>query len=209
MGDSGTVNSFLKPRLRIRRATLQEFDRQNASQSQQFASPDTLQLLNRRRADLVADDHRISLDAATGITDALFDDYFFQLTAVLQCARLRLDDDLRRFLRRVLNPNERSFNFLTKLPVWSPGRQRNEIARLVDAITDRATSLQELMAEYFKFFGHLPLAAFAGAGAVVSKWGLKGELPKSPWDEMWSWVRHNGSPLTLYHACKFLFRIPA
>jgi hypothetical protein len=194
---------FLNPDSRVRRAALDEFDRQNASH-EQFVSPDTFRLINECRADLIADKQNESLEASIVVTDALRDDYFFQIEGVRQCAALRLDHDLRQFLRRVLRPAEPSFQFLLKLPVWGPSRQRAEIERLVEHLTDAAESAQGLMADYFRLFGHLPLTGPASAGAVVAKWMAKHGSTDDLWSAIWAWARSNGSPLGLYHACQVL-----
>ena len=198
---------LLNPELRLRRAAIAELDRQIIQHSKNhrlFLNPQTRQRIDELRETVSSDDIRESLTASIEINDLLVDDYFYQLAGVRQCNELRLDNELPELLNRILAPNQRTIQFLLQLPVWSPSRQQPDIERFRNRIIEEMSSLDEVLREYFRLFGHLPLAGNNSATGVVASWIEKHGLPDDPWELIWNWANINGSPLACYHACQLI-----
>lgn len=203
---------LLNPELRLRRAALAELDRQLAQHSEKqslFLSPQTQQRIAELREEVSSEDIQESLAASIEVNDLLEDDYFYQLAGVRQCVQLRLDSELPALFSRVLAPNERTIQFLLQLPIWSPQRQQADIKQLRDRIVEESSSLHEVLREYFRLFGHLPLAGDYSAAGVVASWIERHNLPDDPWNLIWDWANKNGSPLACYHACQLLCQTPS
>lgn len=199
----GLETILLHPEKRVRTAALNELARQSKT-IERFLSPDTESRLNELGEVIIADNTPEALSSTVEIADRLNDDYFYHLEGVRQCAQLKIFDELPHFLFRVLAPNERTLQFLMQLPVWSPNRQGKAIEQMLTGIVEAAATIDELLDEYFRLFGHLPLAGQNSAGAVVGAWKSGHELQGDPWRQVWDWADKNRSPLARYHACQLL-----
>lgn len=198
---------FLNPDRRVRRAAIAELERQ-IQQPEPLLSPQTRTRFDELRDAILKNDLHDSLGASVELYDSLQNDYFYQSAALSQCASLRIDEDLSVHLQALLAPNEVTMQFLVGLPVWSAERQDADIQAMCRDILQSATSLHDLLSEYFRLFGHLPLAGRTSAAGVVAGWREKYGDPKAPWQTVWAWVKENGSPLASYHACQVLCHTP-
>ena len=202
---------LLNPESRLRNAAIAELDRQVATHSKTglFLSPSTRLRLDTLREVISGDGLRDSLSASIEIADLLRDDFFYQLAGIRQCVDLQLDSELPDLFTQVLAPSDRTIRFLLELPVWSPQRQEEAIEKLRSDIIECATDFGELLRQYYRLFGHLPLAEMNSAAGVVSEWVDLHGLPDDPWEVIWDWANGNGSPLACYHACQLLCRNPS
>lgn len=195
------VTLLLSLDVRFRQGALQELDRQ-VQLCDPFLSPDTWRKTETLRP-AITQQKMSGLSAAVELSDAWKGDYFYNLTGCGQSARLELEGQLREYLGNLLHPTEVMVQFLLRLPVWSPSRQRGELtARLAQVVASQ--SLSDFLDKYFCFFGHLPLAGEFSAASAFTAW-----LEQHPWQTaypatVWSWARQNGSPLATYHACQLL-----
>ena len=198
---------FLNPDRRVRQAAVAELERQ-LGRHPPFLGPQTRIRFEDLRESVLSYDVQDSLGATVELHDCLRNDYFYQRAALRQCADVRADEELCGYLRGLLVPNEVAMQFLAGLPVWSPERQDADIQAMRRDMVQSAASLQDLLCEYFRLFGHLPLAGSTSAAGVVAGWREKHGDPADPWDRIWSWVKDNGSLLASYHACQVLCHVP-
>lgn len=202
---------LLNPDLRMRLAALNEIDRQTAFHAEigcPFLSPNTRRRIDELRGTVSSEDLRDSLDASVEVNDLLEDDYFYLLAGIRQSSKLLLHDMLGDLFNRALSPSESSLHFLLSLPIWSPARQKHDIDQTLNRLALSANSLTNVLTEYFRRFGHLPLAGESSIAGAVALWANKHTLPSNTCDVVWAWANENGGPLARYHACQLLFSNP-
>lgn len=202
---------FINPEIRIRSAALSELDHQDLQYDKHglFMSPQSKQHINELRATVLLNDLQESLSASIEINDILEDDFFFQLAGLRQSLQFRLINELPNLLKRLLAPTQRTIQFLEDLPIWSPQRQQAEIELHRNRIVENIDTFSKALCEYYRLFGHLPLAGSFSAAGVIGSWVSNHKLPENPWEQIWDWANKNGSPLACYHACQLLCHNPS
>ncbi|MEQ8637929.1 tetratricopeptide repeat protein [Gimesia maris] len=203
--------AILTPDLRLRKAGLAELDRQmivHTNRKFLFLSPQTKIEIDKNRDDLLSDDTQKCLTASIKTSDLLEEDFFYQMAGFKQSLLFNLGTEVSTLLKRLLTPSEETIQFLRELPIWSPLRQHSEIEELLIRIIEKSSTLSEVLSEYFRLFGHIPLTGKISAGGVVAAWADKHGLPEDPGKLVLDWVSKNSSPLVRYHACQILCHNP-
>lgn len=202
---------FINPEIRIRSAALSELDHQDLQYDKHglFMSPQSKQRINELRSTVLLNDLQESLSASIEINDILEDDFFFQLAGLRQSLQFRLINELPDLIKLLLEPTQRTIQFLEDLPIWSPLRQQAEIEHHRNHIVERIDTFPKALCEYYRLFGHLPLAGSFSAAGVIGSWVSNHQLPENPWEQIWDWANLNGSPLASYHACQLLCQNPS
>jgi hypothetical protein len=198
---------LLDPDLRVRQAAFAEL-RRLMDESPQLLCPETRSRVAVLSEAAIKDNTEEAFSSSIEVADLLDTDFMYQLTGFRECTALKLDDSIRPFLQRLLNPEIKSIQFLLALPVWSPSRQQDVVESLITRIVIEAASLRALLAAYYRYFGHLALAGAASAGGVVTRWIQSHEPPNDPLAEISSWARETDSPFAEYHKCELLSRNP-
>lgn len=195
---------LLNPDANLRHSGLAHLDRQievHQRIGRLFLSPQTIDEIEVFRSAVLSDNGRESIDACLKIADLLVEDFFYQVSALLQAAQNRMLGVFENTCQRVLTPSLAMLQFLESMPVHSPCQRADEIESRRRQVL-QASSLEELLQEYFRLFGHLPLGGKNSLAGVAGIWLEQHEVPENPWDIVWNWARENTSPLANYHACE-------
>ncbi len=141
--------------------------------------------------------------AAVGLFDTLEEDYLLSLAGLRQSLFLGHGEMARKFVLRALNPSILAVDRLGS-EITIVCTQRAEAARHIENIVQSARSLSEVCTAYFQAFGHLPLTGPLSLARAVGEWQLvsRAAAPTDStwWQQVWSWVESDGSPLARYQA---------
>lgn len=198
--------AFLNSEVRIRQLAFSEVDRQvrlHSAKSALFLSPNASNRIGELQTTATCADLHIGLKASIEFNDILKGDYFYQLSGLRQSLELGMNSDLSRY-SNVLTPTESMIRFLLEHPVSMPNREPNDIEITRSRVVADSNSLPELLNNYFKYFGHLPLTGRASAAGVVDSW-LEENESSDPIDAIFEWAK-GGSCLGSYHACQVLLQ---
>ena len=146
------------------------------------------------------------LPAAKRVSDVLEEDFLLNLAGFRQCweANLRAEQDA--YWRRVIRPG---VQLAASIPVaWYDIPSAEAAGATAYSFVGDVVSLPLLLDDYFRRFGHLPLAPPASAGSVVRKWAETSGRGAEAWDAVWQWADAGSSPLRAYHACQVFLECP-
>jgi hypothetical protein len=138
--------------------------------------------------------------AAVRVSDAIEDDYLYNLAGLRQCVALgdrRGADIYGPFVLRPPLAAVMALDFATE----APSQEHDKISDLLRRLAEQGGAIEQLCQEWYQRFGHLPLAAHLSLGKALDLWRTAHGHTDSPWEAVWHWAEGVESPLARYHAC--------
>jgi hypothetical protein len=172
-------------------------------------------MLTRRTRGIVARERERILSAsedwqvaAVTTIDAVEDDYLYNLAALRQCIALGYHEGAEAFGPLVLRPSLTALMAL-EFATEAPSQEHEEIGGLLKRCAQESTSIEQLCHEWYRRFGHLPLAAHLSLGKAIDEFRTAHGDSNTPWEAVWRWADGSESPLARYHACQVFVTSPA
>jgi hypothetical protein len=164
-------------------------------------------VLARERARLLSANEDWQVAAVTAI-DAVEDDYLYNLAALRQCVALGYRAGAEAFGPLVLRPPLTALTAL-EFATEAPSQEHEKIGAALKRCAEESASIERLCQEWYRRFGHLPLAAHLALGKALEEWRTAHGHADSPWEAVWRWADGVESPLARYHACQVFVAYPA
>lgn len=157
----------------------------------------TRRVLIDTRQELASSDDSRWIPAGRTANQLLRNDIYLGLAGFNQSYELGYKTGVDEYLTALLRPDAALLASI-ELDVWDPIDELDVAEKNVSRAAE-ADTLDQVMNDYYRNFGHLPLTGSLGAAAVVSAWIARG-AERDLWSELWAWADKRKSPVPRYHA---------
>ncbi|MFL5330042.1 MAG: hypothetical protein ACJ8C4_14145 [Gemmataceae bacterium] len=195
---------MLRPEQNIRSASL---DCLNAMRD----SPETvltgqsLTTISDRSNDVLSNDTAVWRIAAVQICKQLRNDFYFSVAGVRQSLLTRFQEGLDKYILKLIRPD---FTALANLrpELSKPSEEAHLVTQWMGSVSDH--KLEDVLTEYVRRWGYLPLGAEYSAAELVRRWHDANANEAIGWSRIWAWAKACRNVVAIYHALVAVLGLP-